>query len=519
MPKTTKKRKTTKKPTAALARVEKTPLAPQSVAPSIERTVERIEQVRRFVKSGLNVGLQQLLKRFPKLPADDRRRAELMIDYGTIPGVNKNFLLQPGAEKICLWLNVRPVYDSTERELPDGHLEVIARCRLLAKQSGEEMFSGPSCSCSSMETKFRYRFEKRDTDTIPAPDDQEAKKLKSMGLGKWVKNKFKKGNEPNWFWFDRIENRDIADVRNNVRQMAHKRALVKVVRNFGAMSEIFTEDPTEWNFDDAGGEPDAIEQLQRTPGGREIIEHPAGQQLAGTKAAAEAVAERKKAEYQAKQEQTLTEPPKPVLGFYRGKAGKVAFLTPPQTLSEAAGIVLNRTMSEAKELCLSMGFWDDEQKFGIDVRELPSLQAVCLKNGVELKEFAEPRPSPAQGAGSTKPADNPGDGKEPTETHSKPSAVPSAGKLINWTKEGKTKTQLRPVLEINWGGTIYSCFRKSLWPHLTEGKGKPAELILSEDHRNVIGITSIDGRQYEEGLPTTTNDEIKPSGTADLFWK
>ena len=515
-----KKRKATKKPTTALARVEKSPAAiqPQSVAPSIERTVERIEQVRRFVAKGLNVGLQQLLKKNPRLPADDKRRTDLMIDYGTIPGVNKNFLLQPGAEKICLWLNVRPDFDAVERELEGGHLEVIVKCKLRSKATGEEVFSGPSCSCSSMETKFRYRFEKRDVETIPAPNQDVAKKLKSMGLGKWIKNKYPKAGQNPWEWFDRIENRDIADTRNNVRQMAHKRALVKVVRNFGAMSEIFTEDPTEWNFTDEGGTPDdAQEVAQQTPGGREIVQQPAGE-AQGTKAAAQAVAERIKAEHQAKQ---ATAPPaagrapealKPTIGVWYEKDRKVGFLKIP-VLPEAETIIVNRTMAEAKEICLSLAYWDDEKGFGVDARELPELRAVCQKNGVELKELAAPvSPSPKEV--SAQGTDKPKEGGEATGASP---ALSSVAKIIAVSRT-KTKNKGIEVLNVNWGGTWFSCFKKPMWEYLEAGKGLEAELVVSENKRNIVGIKRIGTRTFgDDGLIEIQNDEPRSTKMASLF--
>ena len=506
-----------KKATAALARVEKSPAAiqPQSVAPSIERTVERIEQVRRFVAKGLNVGLQQLLKKNPRLPADDPRRTDLMIDYGTIPGVNKNFLLQPGAEKICLWLNVRPTYETIERELEGGHLEVIAKCKLLSKATGEEVFSGPSCSCSSMETKFRYRFEKRDVETIPAPNQDEAKKLKSMGLGKWIKNKFPKAGQNPWEWFDRIENRDIADTRNNVRQMAHKRALVKVVRNFGAMSEIFTEDPTEWNFTDEGGTPDdAQEVVQKTPGGREIVQQPAGEPQ-GTKAAAQAVAERIKAEHQAKQAAAPPVAPKPTIGVWYEWDRKVGFLKIP-VLPETEAIIVNRTMAEAKEICLSLAYWDDEKGFGVDARELPELRAVCEKNGVELKELAEPRPSPTQGAGSQEAAEKSKDDGKHISSKTAP-VIPSAA-IISQVTRTKTKNKGIEVLNVHWGGVWLSCFKKTLWEYLESAKGKEAELIVSENKRNILGIHRIAGVTFDsEGLPEIQNQDPRSTTTASLF--
>ena len=285
---------------------------------------------------------------------------------------------------------MRPTYPETiERELEGGHLEVIAKCKLLSKATGEEVFSGPSCSCSSMETKFRYRFEKRDPDTIPIPNQDEAKKLKSMGLGKWIKNKFPKAGQNPWEWFDRIENRDIADTRNNVRQMAHKRALVKVVRNFGAMSEIFTEDPTEWNFTDEGGAPeDAQEVVQKTSGGREIIQQPAGEPQ-GTKAAADAVAKRKIDEENSKKQLAAPAGPKPIIGIRFDKGGKLAFLDLPVGLAEVPLIILNRTMAEAREVCF-IAFAPQANALGIEPGDVPKLRAVCEKNGVELRELAAP---------------------------------------------------------------------------------------------------------------------------------
>ena len=57
-------------------------------------------------------------------------REKFEIDWGTIPGVDKPFLKQPGAEKFCFWLNIRPKYFKTEIDLGAGHLEMV--CHVIA---------------------------------------------------------------------------------------------------------------------------------------------------------------------------------------------------------------------------------------------------------------------------------------------------------------------------------------------------------------------------------------------------
>jgi hypothetical protein len=252
-----------------------------SAVPTVLATAANLEKVRRFVSKCMNVDLQRELAKLAKrdLTDDARAKAEAAIrekfeiDWGTIPGVDKPFLKQPGAEKFCFWLNLRPKYFKVETEIGAGHLEMVCHVIVYAKKTSEEVFEGPACSCTSMESNFRFRWMERDTSKTPAPTQIEADRLKIQGLGRWRKKSiWAHGRyvKDEWVWWDKIENPNVWDERNKVRQMGEKRALVKCVRNMGALSEIFVSDPSEWDIpDEEAGSPE--QDRDYTPSGRKIV--------------------------------------------------------------------------------------------------------------------------------------------------------------------------------------------------------------------------------------------------------
>src|SRR6267142_7026030 len=88
--------KARRKPSSAIV-----PVAPPVVdylrkdslaAPSIEQTIQKHKTIRHFIRKMLKPG----------------------IDYDQIPGTNGKTLLQPGSEKIALWLRVRPYFETVE---------------------------------------------------------------------------------------------------------------------------------------------------------------------------------------------------------------------------------------------------------------------------------------------------------------------------------------------------------------------------------------------------------------------
>jgi hypothetical protein len=250
-----------------------------SMIPKIKETVQNLERVRRFVSVCLNTDLQKWEAKNPHpgpqanrdaLQSWEDKRKSLEVDWGTIPGNDKPFLMQPGAEKILFWLQLAPKFVNREIDLGEGHIEMISKVIVYHKKTHEEVFEGPECSCSTMETNYRYIWADSDRN----PPDEEKDRLKMMGMGRnRLKKEWKRGKMvgERWVWQVRIDNPNIYNERNKVRQIGQKRALVKVVRNMGALSEIFTQPPDEWdiNPEDTDGSPET--DLDYTPGGRRVV--------------------------------------------------------------------------------------------------------------------------------------------------------------------------------------------------------------------------------------------------------
>lgn len=204
--------------------------------------------------------------------------AKIMVEnehYGIIPGCKKPSLWQPGAEKLCLAFRLRPEYQVTRNDLPNGHREYEARCTLIHIPTGR-LFGEGIGSCSTMETKYRYRGEGRRCPTCGA---EAIIKGKDEFGGGWLCFKRKGGCGAKFKDGDsdienqeggKVENPDIADCYNTVIQIACKRAYVKATRSSTAASDIFTDvigDPDDPQGDatphqESNGKP-AVQQPQR----------------------------------------------------------------------------------------------------------------------------------------------------------------------------------------------------------------------------------------------------------------
>ena len=240
----------------------------------IERVVDRKEHVRKFIASNLNKELRKAEKKAKVAGKQLARwdRDKLEVDYGTVPGQeDKRFLKQPGAEKVSGWLLVRPVYVDVEHDMGNGHLEIVSHARLMAVLPPgvpeTEVFSGPDCSCSTMESNYRYQWVKMDPQPSREWVANDGKTQKALGI---VKCKYEqKDGQKIFTWFERHDNPNIYNERNKVRQMGQKRALVKAIRNYAGLSEIFVEDPAEWDFPE---ESIAVEPEEK-PSGR-VVQSP-----------------------------------------------------------------------------------------------------------------------------------------------------------------------------------------------------------------------------------------------------
>ncbi len=145
-------------------RVEMSPPALLVPLTGVREILEAQGKIAEFIKSGLKSG----------------------VDYGKIPGANKESLLKPGAERLCHAFGVIADFDVTEREVDHlieipwvktkkvwnnsyqgdrsfreekvqgssfGLYRYVVKCRLISRQTGEVLGSGIGV-CSSVESKY-----------------------------------------------------------------------------------------------------------------------------------------------------------------------------------------------------------------------------------------------------------------------------------------------------------------------------------------------------------------------------
>jgi hypothetical protein len=545
--KVAKKLKSLRKANMAMVLAKPKEIAPVqgSIIPHIEATIENLERVRRFVSKALNTDLQRELAKLKakkdlqpeaRVKNEIELRDKLEIDWGTIPGVDKPFLKQPGAEKILLWLNLRPEYTTREVELPNGHLEIISSVTFYSKKTGERLFDGPACSCSTMESNFRFRWVKRET-KIPQED---ADKLKAAGLGKWRKEKNWKTKMEEWVWLDRTENSNIHDTRNNVRQIGQKRTLVKGTRNMGALSEIFTTDPSEWTPTE-NDEGDPFDERDYAPSGRRIVQEdgksPSGRyettesQLSGSTEAAQAVLKQKlEAGKKVKAGERNTEAP-----------GPVAAQVPPMPTApfkvvhvgwryEGRFFFLQGDIAQFIDQIKAWGgeWISDEHFWQVPSAWYSDFDILLQQHGYELRARQvsavpaspelTPRGALPQASGTQRAAPTQGAG-EKQSPNPRSTVSPSGAGLLTKAKLGHTSKSNIEYLEVVWKGTAYACYDKKLFPFLQLcGTPIEAELLVSEDKRKVIGIVRLGTRRFTEGhIPEIQASEERPQKTADLF--
>jgi len=147
------------------------------------------------------------------------------VDYGKIPGIDKDSLFKPGAEKITQLFGCVPDTVVTHRECDPatGYLYLEVTVELISLQTGMKVGAGIG-ACSSFESKYRWRNERWYAKDSP-PENQ----------GWAFNNKYKN-------WSRKVANSDLADQWNTVVKMAKKRALVDAALTISGASERFTQD-------------------------------------------------------------------------------------------------------------------------------------------------------------------------------------------------------------------------------------------------------------------------------------
>jgi predicted RNA-binding Zn-ribbon protein involved in translation (DUF1610 family) len=177
-------------------------------------------------------------------------------DFGTIPGTPKPTLYKPGADKLCELYGLADEYEVTQRteDFEKGLFDYEVKCVLLRKPEMTLVSSGLG-SCNSYEKKYRWREAKRKCPNCGKETIIKGKEEYGGGFVCWAKNgdcckaKFA-DNDPSIVnqSVGRVQNEDIADLKNTILKMSKKRAKVDAVLSATRSSGLFTQDMEDWDI-------------------------------------------------------------------------------------------------------------------------------------------------------------------------------------------------------------------------------------------------------------------------------
>lgn len=173
-------------------------------------------------------------------------------DFGVIPGTKKKTLLKSGADKLC---EIYGLYDEyvilrTIEDWDTGLFDYSLTCLLKSRRDDSVVGSGVG-SCSSYESKYRWREAQRVCPMCSKPTIIKGKREYGGGWLCFAKKggcgeKFVDGDQNiEGQTIGRVENPDIADIKNTVLKMAKKRAKIDAVIGVTRSSGIFTQDMEE----------------------------------------------------------------------------------------------------------------------------------------------------------------------------------------------------------------------------------------------------------------------------------
>jgi hypothetical protein len=168
-------------------------------------------------------------------------------DYGQIPGTPKPTLYKPGADKLCELYGLSDSYKILNRmvDFESGLFDYEIECEL--SRDGIVVATGLGC-CSSFEGKYRWRDSKR---ICPQCQKDTIIKGKEEYGGGWLCYKKTGGcgakfNEDDPAIMDqvigRVENDDLATIKNTVFKIAKKRAKIDATLSATRSAGRFTQD-------------------------------------------------------------------------------------------------------------------------------------------------------------------------------------------------------------------------------------------------------------------------------------
>lgn len=210
------------------------------------------------------------------------------VDFGKIPGTEKNVLFKPGAERLCAAFKLTPIFEvmSQAEDFERGFFFYRYSCALVHRETGEVYGRGIG-SCNSQEGKYGWRWvttppSHLDPSTLmtrsgaiqelkfaidkseekgpygkPAEYWSMWKQAIADGTARRVSNdkarKNKKGEVMETWEMGgieyRIPNPDVFDLVNTIDKMAQKRALIAATLIATNASEFFTQDMEDFAHD------------------------------------------------------------------------------------------------------------------------------------------------------------------------------------------------------------------------------------------------------------------------------
>jgi len=197
------------------------------------------------------IPITQAVERFRAIGRFAREVMRPGVDYGRVPGTDKDTLLKPGAEKLCVLFNLHQEAPQITREEdwtgayhggePFFYYEVE---QTLTRQGA--VVASAVGSCNSWEKKYRWRQQERKCPRCSAeairfskdrPEWYCWRKVGGCGATFPKDDQAIASQKPG-----RVANPDIFDQVNTILKMAAKRALVAAVLVATGASEFYTAD-------------------------------------------------------------------------------------------------------------------------------------------------------------------------------------------------------------------------------------------------------------------------------------
>lgn len=185
--------------------------------------------------ANLEMNIEAARDHFSKFNAFKKAILKENIDYGKVFGIDKPFLLQPGAQKLAKAFSLTVSVEETNRTVDVSTGFVSYEYRVTCFYGGVAVGQGVG-GCNSFEDKYGFTAW---VDS-PEPDAATKRELASQGLGK-MKPGYQ-GNAPKWQQRRRKSAIEMIALQNTIMKMAQKRAYVSGVLNCTGGGEFFSQD-------------------------------------------------------------------------------------------------------------------------------------------------------------------------------------------------------------------------------------------------------------------------------------